>query len=473
MPAWSFFALAAVISATVVRGAPYVICEVDSAPINGSAITPGKLRDVVENSGICETTPDVFQASGYADLTSNKSLWFWYFAARNNPETAPLVLYVDGGPGVSGMIGLLQEHGPCRITNDSSSVTLNSHSWNNEVNMIYLDQPVGVGFSTGEMVIDTSPKAAADVWSFMQVFLNDTRFSSFQGRPLGVWSQSYGGHFAPAITARFLEQNAQIDAGAVSGQKLNLKFLGIGNGMTDPLTQYPLYAEYAANNPYYPLTNASNICRARAAFSDPGGCRDQIQNCYTTDSNSICSQAIQFCNDKILFSLVDEVDMYYILAKQPNPYPANITNFTNNIAPIIGGQKKFSPGSTEIVAKFFASGDWMRNFRPDLETTIKAGVRTLIYAGDADFIVNFMGVEAMVDALQTQFTPEYNQTKFETYNVNGKPAGQFRNAGNFSYLRIFGAGHQAPAYGFNGLEAGEVAAQMFTQIMADKELTSS
>jgi hypothetical protein len=65
-----------------------------------------------------ETTPGVYQASGYGDLAANKSMWFvlhlenlnpacdsyehttnrfWFFAARNNPETAPLITWLNGG----------------------------------------------------------------------------------------------------------------------------------------------------------------------------------------------------------------------------------------------------------------------------------------------------------------------------------------------------------------------------------------
>lgn len=79
--------------------------------------TPGKLR-IVENSGVCETTPGVYQASGYGDLTSSESMWyvdralcasvvhpsltvrpprFWFFAARENPDTAPLAIWLNGG----------------------------------------------------------------------------------------------------------------------------------------------------------------------------------------------------------------------------------------------------------------------------------------------------------------------------------------------------------------------------------------
>ena len=106
----------------------------ESVTANAPARTPGKLR-VVENSGICgrcilfvgavvtvvfmvsaETTPGVYQATGYGDLTANESIWFvlhyegplydsyehftdrfWFFAARNNPESAPLITWFNGG----------------------------------------------------------------------------------------------------------------------------------------------------------------------------------------------------------------------------------------------------------------------------------------------------------------------------------------------------------------------------------------
>ena len=53
------------------------------ANVQPAATTPGKLR-VTENSGICETTSGVYQASGYGDLSSDESFFFWFFAARNH-----------------------------------------------------------------------------------------------------------------------------------------------------------------------------------------------------------------------------------------------------------------------------------------------------------------------------------------------------------------------------------------------------
>jgi carboxypeptidase C (cathepsin A) len=89
------------------------------------------------------------------------------------------------------MIGLFQEHGPCRITNDSRSVTINPFSWNNEVNMLYIDQPVGVGFSHGDTTtVNGSQDAARDVWTFMQIFFSDPRFSKYETNKLAIWTES-------------------------------------------------------------------------------------------------------------------------------------------------------------------------------------------------------------------------------------------------------------------------------------------
>jgi len=203
----------------------------DIVHIAGTTPTPGTLR-VTENSGICETTEGVYQASGYGDLTSSESIWFWFFEARQNADTAPLVLWFNGGPGASSMIGLFQEHGPCRITNDSSSVTFNEYSWNNAASMLYIDQPIGAGWSYGDETVGTSEEAASDVWKFMQIFLEDSRFQKYANSNLGIFTESYGGHYGPTFANYFLEQNAGISNGSINGVPLNLKFLGIGDGLT-------------------------------------------------------------------------------------------------------------------------------------------------------------------------------------------------------------------------------------------------
>lgn len=63
-------------------------------------------------------------------------MWFWFFEARKAATTAPLALWLNGGPGCSSMIGLFQEHGPCTFNSGGSKPVLNPYSWNNFANMV-------------------------------------------------------------------------------------------------------------------------------------------------------------------------------------------------------------------------------------------------------------------------------------------------------------------------------------------------
>ena len=77
-----------------------------------------------------------------------------------------------GGPGCSSSTGLLFELGPCRIAANGTGTELNANSWNNHANMIFLDQPIQVGYSyssDGDQVNNT-PDAAVDVYAFLQLF---------------------------------------------------------------------------------------------------------------------------------------------------------------------------------------------------------------------------------------------------------------------------------------------------------------
>jgi len=70
---------------------------------------------------------------------------------------------------------------------------LNPFSWNNEASILFIDQPVGVGFSHGDTSsVGTSQEAAADIWTFMQILFSDSRFSKYQTNNLAIWTESYG-----------------------------------------------------------------------------------------------------------------------------------------------------------------------------------------------------------------------------------------------------------------------------------------
>jgi len=122
-------------------------------------------------------------------------MWFWFFEARNSPETAPLATWFNGGPGCSSMIGLFQENGPCHFVNGASEPSLNPYSFNSYANMLYVDQPIGTGFSYGNDPTSSTVTAAPYVWKLLQAFY--AQFPQYENRDFGIFTESYGGHYGP------------------------------------------------------------------------------------------------------------------------------------------------------------------------------------------------------------------------------------------------------------------------------------
>jgi carboxypeptidase C (cathepsin A) len=100
------------------------------------------------------------------------------------------------------------------------------------------------------------------------------------------------------------------------------------------------------------------------------------------------------------------------LAKNPDPYPPNITDYLNSIRSKVGAATIWEESNDVVYDNFAATGDWIRTSKPYLENVINSGVRTLIFDGDADYILNLDGVEAMVCFVHslTCCTPDSSHT---------------------------------------------------------------
>lgn len=173
-------------------------------------------------------------------------MFYMYFESRS-PATAPtdpLVLWMTGGPGCSSELAVFYENGPFRIEDDLS-LSENPFGWDVGHNVLFIDQPVGTGFSyTSDPSDDvTSEKQVADdVLDFLLEFLD--RKPELLGNELFVTGESYAGHYVPAVASRIAEHNANA---ARKTAYLNLQGIAIGNGLTDPGIQYGAYADYAAS----------------------------------------------------------------------------------------------------------------------------------------------------------------------------------------------------------------------------------
>ena len=85
--------------------------------------------------------------SGYLDISDDKSLHYTMVSSNDKPASDPLVIWFNGGPGCSSMLGMFQENGPFVINDGEYQIIRNMNPWNRRANVLYLESPAGVGWS--------------------------------------------------------------------------------------------------------------------------------------------------------------------------------------------------------------------------------------------------------------------------------------------------------------------------------------
>lgn len=286
-------------------------------------------------------------------------MFFWFFEARTSPTTAPLALWLNGGPGCSSMIGLFQENGPCHFVNGASTPTVNPNSWNAYANMLYVDQPIGTGFSYGTDGASSTMTAAPYVWNLLQAFY--AQFPAYENRNFGLFTESYGGHYGPEFTHYFQQQNAAIHAGTLAGQPIPLIALGINNGWFDPTLQYKAYIDYSYSNPYKPLITSAQRTAYLNTYNQQ--CVPALQTCpATTGTNAACVSADNTCYNGIEGPLSQsaDFDVYDIRAPSadPNPPESYVAYLqTAAVAAKIGAKSSYQECPNAPYTKFANTGD--------------------------------------------------------------------------------------------------------------------
>lgn len=423
--------------------------------------------EVVKNSGICETTPGVNTYSGYFSVGEGMNMWFWFFEARNNPETAPLATWFNGGPGCSSMIGLFQENGPCQFYDGDNEPRLNPYSWNEYANMLYIDQPIGVGFSYGVDTVVSTDTAAKYVWRLIQAFYS--QFPEYKSREFAIWTESYGGHYGPGFADFVLKQNLAIKQGKVSGEEINLVALGVNNGYTNAPDVYKSYIDYALVNPYRPLITPEQAAGYYADYY--AACLPALKECPSpTGGDAACITASAVCAELIESPIAStgNFDVYDVRApsRDPNP-PKTYSKYLlrPDVVKAIGARSLYQECPTTAYALFSATGDGKaiqtlpsyfftqpnvsvdsRSYLQQLSDVVQFGVRTLMWAGDADWICNWLGYKETADKVSYSGHHEFAAGKLVEYSVNGAQKGTYKTVDNLSYLRVFEAGHEVPFY---------------------------
>jgi len=189
--------------------------------------------------------------SGYLPVKpAPGSSMFYAFYEAQEPTTplpdTPLLVWLQGGPGCSSMIGNFYELGPWRVVSRATDLERNPGAWNRLFGLLFVDNPIGVGFSiaASQQDIPTNQRQVAEhLYAALVEFLEQN--PSFENRPVYFTGESYAGKYVPAIGYYILKEKPN--------GKVNLKGLAIGNGLTDPVTQVQTHA---VNVYYSGLVNA-------------------------------------------------------------------------------------------------------------------------------------------------------------------------------------------------------------------------
>jgi len=178
----------------------------------------------------CEVFPGENYISGYINLGPSRheaDLFYILFKARSENPNAPLIWFFEGGPGQSSMHGLFYQNGPFRLEKDQ--LVKNVYSFNNIADVLYLDQPVGTGFSncTNTSWIPHNESAIVDdLMSFFSLFLR--AHPEYSYRATYLYTQGYGSHFALPLAKNMLKGLIPL---------ANIQGIALGNPLIRPELQ--------------------------------------------------------------------------------------------------------------------------------------------------------------------------------------------------------------------------------------------
>lgn len=356
--------------------------------------------------------------------------------------------------------------------------------------MIYLSQPYGVGFSYqfeevgsfatySDSLVNASVQppigrfpsedvyainqtqiAAMAGWEILQAFYANIGKldSKVKSKEFNLWTESYGGHYGPAFFNYFQEQNNAIANGSCNGTHLTMNSLGIGNGIINERIQAPYYPEFANNNTYgIKAVNDTVYNYMKFAYYMDNGCQQQIDYCALVDTStqsgqSVCTEAADMCRDNVEspYYFYSGRGVYDIRHPYLDPTPPTYFEDYLNLAHVqqaIGVNLNYTDSNLDIYWAFQDTGDFVYNsLIKDLEHILNSGVIVTMYHGDADYICNWFGGQAVSLAMNHTTAPQFRKAGYVPMTVNGVEYGEVRQYGNFSFIRVYEAGHEVPYY---------------------------
>nr|GEV33920.1 serine carboxypeptidase-like 50 [Tanacetum cinerariifolium] len=377
--------------------------------------------------------------SGYLSVnsTTGSAIFYAFYEAQNLAAISetPLVIWLQGGPGCSSMIGNFYELGPWRVTRvnaDTKNLVLepNPGSWNRIFGLLFLDNPIGTGFSiasTPEELPRDQEAVARHLFIAISKFIAlDSRFRS---RPLYLTGESYAGKYVPSVGYYILKKNRHLPF----SKRVNLYGLAIGNGLTDPITQVGTHALHNYN-------------------------LGLINEKQKTHMEKLQLEAIQLVKAakwikardariNILRYLVNVTGLatFYDFTRQ-SPYDTDLV-----VELLMNPEVKMALGVNESMAFEICSdvaakalhADVMKSVRYKVEYVVK-NTKLLLYQGQLDLLDGVVSTESWVKKMKWEGIGKFLNAERDVWKVNGVLAGYVQKSDNLSHVVVLGSGHYVP-----------------------------
>ncbi|XP_057949112.1 serine carboxypeptidase-like 45 isoform X2 [Malania oleifera] len=393
------------------------------------------------------------QYSGYVTVDQGKQrALFYYFAeAETDPAAKPLVLWLNGGPGCSSLgVGAFSENGPFRPS--GAVLVRNDYSWNKEANMLYLETPIGVGFSYSadstayEGVNDKI--TARDNLEFLRKWF--VKFPQYKNRSLFISGESYAGHYVPQLAQLMIQFNKK-------EKSFNLKGIALGNPVLEFATDFNSRAEFfwshglISDTTYKMFTSVCNYSRYVGEYY-----RGSVSSMCSRVMSQVSTETSRFV-DKYDVTLDVCISSVLSQSKVLSPQQVSETvdvcvedetvNYLNRrdvqkaLHARLVGIRQWSVCSSVL------DYELLNLEIPTISVVgelIKAGIPVLVYSGDQDSVIPLTGSRRLVHGLAEELglnTTVPYRVWFEEKQVGGwtQVYGDI-----LSFATIRGASHEAP-----------------------------
>ncbi|KAG9287254.1 hypothetical protein G9A89_008884 [Geosiphon pyriformis] len=345
------------------------------------------------------------------------------------------------------MDGLFLEIGPWRINKDQTLRMIDG-SWDEYANILFVDQPIGTGFSFGET--NAYPNTLNQSTDQLMIFLDKffDIFPEYAKDEIYISGESFAGTFIPYIASAILKRNNERKT--VEDRKYNLKGIAIGNGWIEPISQYNAYYSFAIEKQ---ILSGDFKERAERKLKE---CQDHLKKNYSIHLE-VCEEVLQEILDQSHRIENDQatcINQYDIRLRDNYPgcglkWPYDLETITEYlrrpdvIGAIHANQQKLGWRECSGAVGTALMNDSSLPSNTLLPDILKK-IPVLLFSGDQDLICNTKGTRELLANLEWNGRKGFQESMPQDWYVNDMLAGTWQTERNLSFVIIHNASHMVP-----------------------------